>query len=299
MLGIPVAAGRELRENDTADSLAGDFGLPVALKPRRSYLLSRESFESRGQVAIVRTSAELAAGLAGIQDRSGYIVEQYFQGVGVGVSVLANEGRVIQAFQHRRLREGRSGSSSRVSEPLNHDLLKACQSMCRHTNLTGICMFEFRYNPATQSWVLLEANARFWGSLPLPLSLGVDCPRLLYELLVLKTEQPQVVYPVGIRARNFALDGRNLLAEVPRRVHNVGSWLSGVADFLAQPLRWLAGTERSDTFVGDDLKPALAECGRLVRSAVPRIAAALRSQHKAVERQPRRHRRSLRHLGTQ
>jgi hypothetical protein len=104
---------------------------------------------------------------------------------------------------------------------------------------------------------------------------------------------------VGIRARNFALDGRNLLAEIPQlRVHNIGSWLSDIADFLAQPLRWLAGTEKSDTFVGDDLTPALAECGRLVRSAAPRIAAALRSQPKPVERQPRQHRRSLRHLGT-
>jgi predicted ATP-grasp superfamily ATP-dependent carboligase len=220
--------------------------------------------------------------------------------VGVGVSVLANAGRVIQAFQHRRLREGRSGSSSRISEPVNRDLLKACQSICRHTNLTGICMFEFRYKVAAQDWVLLEANARFWGSLPLPLSLGVDFPRLLYDLLVSKTEHPQRVYPAGIRARNFALDGRNLVAEITRlRVHNVGSWLSNIADFLAQPLRWVAGTERSDTFVGDDLKPALAECAGLVRSAAPRIAAVLRSQHKPVERQPHQHRQSLPHLGTQ
>ena len=299
MLGIPVAVGRELRENDTAERLADDFGLPVALKPRRSYTLSRESFGSRGQVTIVQTLSELVTCLEGIQDRSGYIVEQYFHGVGVGVSVLANEGRIIQAFQHRRLREGRSGSSCRVSELLNHHLLKACQTICRHSSLTGICMFEFRYNPATEDWVLLEANARFWGSLPLPLSLGVDFPRLLYELFVSKTEQPQRFYPVGIRARNFALDGRNLLAEIPRlRLHSVGSWLSSVADFLAQPLRWLAGTERSDTFVGDDLKPALAECGRLVRSAAPRIAAAVRSEQKPVERQPRQHRRFLRHLGT-
>src|SRR5688572_31670432 len=90
MLGIPVAAGRELQQNDTADSLVGDFGLPLALKPRRSYSLSRESYSSRAQVVIAHTGSDLAARIAAIQDRSGYIVEQYFQGVGVGVSVLAN-----------------------------------------------------------------------------------------------------------------------------------------------------------------------------------------------------------------
>ena len=71
-------------------------------------------------------------------------------------------------------------------------------------------MFEFRYNPVTADWVLLEVNARFWGSLPLPLSLGVDFPRFLYELMARNTEVPQVNYSAGIMARNFALDSSNL-----------------------------------------------------------------------------------------
>jgi predicted ATP-grasp superfamily ATP-dependent carboligase len=271
-LGIPVAAGRELQPGDTADILIRDFGLPLALKPRRSYWLSRESYDSRGQVAIIRTASDLAARLAAVQDRSRYIVERHFHGVGVGVSVLASTGRITHAFQHRRLREGRSGSSSRISEHVDRDLLHACEAICRHTGLSGVGMFEFRCNPATRDWVLLEVNARFWGSLPLALSLGVDFPRFLYDLLVLKTERPLVAYPAGIKARNFALDGRNLLADIPRLdVQDLGRWLSDVADFLAQPIRWMTGTERSDTFVRDDLKPALLECARLLRSGARRL----------------------------
>ena len=196
--------------------------------------------------------------------------------MGVGVSVLANQGRIIQAFQHRRLREGRSGSSCRVSEPVNSGMLSACQAICESTRLTGVCMFEFRYNPVTADWVLLEVNARFWGSLPLPLSLGVDFPRFLYELMVRNTEVPQVNYSAGIMARNFALDGRNLLADAPKlRAPEFGRWLSDVADFLTQPMRWLAGTERSDTFVKDDFMPAFLECVRLVRSGTSRLSPRL------------------------
>ena len=48
------------------------------------------------------------------------IWQSYFAGVGVGVSVLARNGEILHAFQHRRLREGRGGSSSyRVSEQVD------------------------------------------------------------------------------------------------------------------------------------------------------------------------------------
>ena len=192
------------------------------------------------------------------------------------MSVLANQGRIIQAFQHRRLREGRSGSSCRISEPVNFGMLAACQAICEKTRLTGVCMFEFRYNPVMAAWVLLEVNARFWGSLPLPLSLGVDFPQFLYELMVRNTEVPQVNYSAGIMARNFALDGRNLLADTPQlRAPEFRRWLSDIADFLTQPMRWLAGTERSDTFVKDDLAPAFLECIRLVGSGTTRLSPRL------------------------
>src|SRR5882724_6339571 len=35
--GVPVAPGRALRPDDTAHGIVGEFGLPLLLKPRRSY----------------------------------------------------------------------------------------------------------------------------------------------------------------------------------------------------------------------------------------------------------------------
>ena len=43
-------------------------------------------------------------------------------------------------------------------------------------------MAEFKVNPRTGGWVLIEINGRFWGSLPLTIAAGADFPRYLYEL---------------------------------------------------------------------------------------------------------------------
>jgi predicted ATP-grasp superfamily ATP-dependent carboligase len=265
-LGIPVTPGTRLKVADTARSLSGRFGFPLVIKPARSYSLDR--LDAWGKVHIVSSEAELDHLLHTIDEPECYLVEQYFEGAGVGVSVLSDRGRVLNAFQHRRLREGWGGSSShRISEQLNPELLAACEDIAAATQLTGVCMFEFRYNMQSKHWILLETNARFWGSSPLPISLGIDFPRYLYDLLVHGSTHPQVLYPVGITSRNIVLDVHNLVADLKRRKGRAtGTLLHALASFVVQPLLWMSGRERSDSFVRDDLSPAFAECGQLFRT---------------------------------
>ncbi len=70
-----------------------------------------------------------------------------------------------------------------------------------------------------------------------------------------------------MRARNLVLDGFNLLS-APRHMRRgeLPGWIADVADYLAQPLRWAMGRERSDTFVRDNPRPALWECALLCKS---------------------------------
>jgi predicted ATP-grasp superfamily ATP-dependent carboligase len=262
-LGVPITAGEVLGSADTASGLIARYGLPLVIKPARSYSLDR--LDAWGKVHIAETAAELERVLAQITERERYLVEQYFDGVGTGVSVLAREGRILNAFQHRRLREGWGGSSShRISEPIDPDLLHACKEIANFTALTGVCMFEFRFNLDTKRWILLETNARFWGSLPLPISLGVDFPRYLYDLFVHYQVHPQVPYQEGAMSRNVTLDALNLISDFRRRKRGeLGSWLSAAASFVTQPVRWATGKERSDSFVWDDLLPAFSECAQL------------------------------------
>jgi predicted ATP-grasp superfamily ATP-dependent carboligase len=81
---------------------------------------------------------------------------------------------------------------------------------------TGLAMFEFKVN-ASGNWILLEVNARPWGSMPLPVALGVDFPYRWYRLLTAGEEEPAVAYRTGVYGRNLLPDLRNSLIEAEAR----------------------------------------------------------------------------------
>jgi predicted ATP-grasp superfamily ATP-dependent carboligase len=275
-LGVPVAPGEVLTAGRTAAELVARYGLPLVVKPRRSFSLDK--LDTWGRVHIVEDAASLDRLLAEIAVPEEMLVEGFFKnGEGVGVSVLAERGEVRLAFQHRRLREGWGGSSSyRASEPLDPEMLAACRGLARRVGLHGVCMFEFRRG-ADGRFILIETNARFWGSCPLPVSLGVDFPAALYDLLMHERAPAQPAYPAGVRSRNLVLDGANLLRTLrsPRAI-GFAARLAALGGFLLQPAGWLTGAERSDSFVADDPAPGFAEIARLLARRGEAFAGAER-----------------------
>lgn len=269
-LGIPVAAGRILHSGCTVAELAAMPGLPLYLKPRKSY--EAGSLGERGSVMRIDDEAALARALAQITDPTGWIAEAAIPGFGVGYSVLARAGTVTHAFQHRRLREADAGGSSlRMSEAPDPELGRAVAAMVARLNFSGVCMFEFRRMP-DGAHVLLEANARFWGSLPLPLALGVDFPLYLYDQLVHDVTHPPVDYRCGMSARNLLHDARNVAREAVAG-KGIAEAMKNLAQLTAHPLLALSGKEYSDTLVRDDLRPGLIEIAGAGRMAFDRWRA--------------------------
>ncbi len=148
------------------------------------------------------------------------LVEQYFLGNGLGVSVLAVEGEVHAAFAHTRVAEPQSGggSSYRVSAPLDPELLRQTACLCRESKLTGVAMFEYRRNAEGQT-ILLEVNCRFWGSLPLAQFAGVDFPFLFSRYLLKKQlpNSPITDYRENVTARAMTAD----LYEIKRKFESI------------------------------------------------------------------------------
>jgi predicted ATP-grasp superfamily ATP-dependent carboligase/protein-tyrosine-phosphatase len=179
--GVEVARGRLLGGGEKAEALAEELGLPLVLKPRASYALG--DIATKRSARVVRDPAELDRQLrSGLWD--GCVAESFFPGVGVGLSVLANEGRILFAYQHRRLYESSEtgASTKRVSEPADPALLAAAQPLAAAARLDGVAMFEFRVDRGSGRHVLLEVNPRFWGSLPLAVAAGADFPALWWDL---------------------------------------------------------------------------------------------------------------------
>jgi predicted ATP-grasp superfamily ATP-dependent carboligase len=211
--GVPVAAGRLLRPNDTAEGLIAELGTPVVLKPRKSYSL--KTLAARGKVQVAGEIGKLQRLMSQSHPQE-TVVEQFFPGQGLGVSVLASRGRILQAFEHHRVHETAGASYYRVSAPLTPDLAHACEAIMAALSYSGLAMFEFKRN-LKGDWVLLEVNARPWGSMPLPVALGVDFPYRWYRLLTAGEETPPVSYRSGVYGRNLLRDLQASRAEAEAR----------------------------------------------------------------------------------
>jgi protein-tyrosine-phosphatase len=261
-LGIPIADGILFAPGDDADGAIERIGLPMVLKPTCSYRL--DNLQVRDNVFVAFTRQDALERLSAANQRQ-ILLESYFEGVSVGVSALAENGDTLRLFQHIRVHPLKSGSSAyRKSEALDERLANACKALIRQLHYTGLVMCEFRMNPKSREWILLECNARPWGSLPLPVALGVNFPFWWMRLLLEGRRPEDGTYPVGRFARNLTGDVHFLLQQWTlhrgqwlKRLRISGSWFGGL-------LRPLAGREFNDTFVVDDPTPAFDEFKTLI-----------------------------------
>jgi len=265
---VPVAPGRMLKVRDTVDSIAADIGLPVVIKQPMSYALPE--LYVRTSTRIIQDREALAKWLASHETGSEPILlEQMFPGFGLGVSVLCNRGEILQAFEHHRAHELDGSSYYRKSAPLDAERLAAVARMAKASDYTGLAMFEFKVDPATNRWILIEVNARPWGSLPLPVSIGVDFPYRLYRLLAHGEPTPPHDYPAGRYCRNFLLDMYQAKSGAGLLLHRPGRLLSHCTAWAWSFHRILLGREHHDTLVMDDKGPGLAELRELVGARLP------------------------------
>jgi len=257
-MGVPVAKGRLLLATDTVDGLLDYLTLPIIAKQRQSY--SWPELYVRTSVKIISSRSELDSFLCSLDKGSSHIFfEEMFPGRGLGVSVLCRQGVVLQAFEHHRVHELSGSSYYRKSAPLDAGRLAAVASMVKAVAYTGVAMFEFKLNEASGDWILLEVNARPWGSLPLPVAAGVDFPYLLYQMVVKNEVPPQRTYKSRIYGRNLIPDLWQLRAQLQSLSPRRGSQIAHFIGWMSEFGRVLIGREHLDAMVLDDMRPGWVE----------------------------------------
>ena len=287
--GVPVCPGRPLVPGEAAAGLIDAFGLPLVLKPAQSsdpadVAGKRPARILRGEAAL---EAALAEGLEG-----DWVVESFFAGTGVGVSVLASEGEILAAIQHRRLQEeNETGPSTRrITEKPTARLLAWTRDLVRATGLTGVALFEYRWNPGEDSYVLLEVNPRFWGSLPLAVEAGADFPAMLHDLHLGGVPARRFDYAAGRTKADLWGEYCRLRDEVEGAGSLTLRCVRAVAA-IAQLVR-LARPSAFDSWAQDDPAPFYAErrglLQRLGEAAAKRVPRPALLRVRRVRRRLRR-----------
>jgi len=184
--------------------LAPELEYPVVLKPRRSRLQVAGRIET-GTVRYVHSAAELVPAWVASDARIPMpLIQERIAGFGMGLFLLAAQGRILASFAHRRRREKPpAGGVSVLSESiaLPGELVDPAARLLSALEWTGVCMLEFKVGDRDRVPRLMELNPRFWGSLALPLYAGVDFPWLLYQLASGSAPAPPVAYRIGVKSR--------------------------------------------------------------------------------------------------
>ena len=264
-LGIPVPSSHAVRRGESLDEVLAAVTPPVFVKPSKTARASNvleKSFAYR--VEDVQALRGYVEHLLTIEPE--VLIEPIVEGIGVGVELIAADGRVLSALQHQRIHETSGyGSTYRMTVPLTPHLLEAAAALVRELAYTGVAMVEFRVDPDTQRWVLLEVNGRFWGSLPLAVGAGADFPFWLYRMRVEGLRSFPRRYQVGVRSRNLDADLRwtrraflRVRPSFPPAYEDELGWAVNMLPrgrILAHALRGLVGLDRTDTRASDDPAP--------------------------------------------
>ncbi|GGF65619.1 arsenate reductase/protein-tyrosine-phosphatase family protein [Alteromonas lipolytica] len=271
---VRVARGELIYLADNSyEDLSRDFTDKFVIKPTESF--NEDKLSSRNKVAIISNRNEYDhyikhADVKGQQ----FLVEEYFSGTGEGVSLFACKGKVQFLFAHTRVNEPRSGggSSYRKAIPVDPGMAQACIAICEKTRYDGVGMFEFKKNYVTDEWILIEVNARFWGSLPLAIHAGIDFPRYYAQYLLgdyTLRDTPSANYNLNAYARSFTSDIYDTRAEMQFLAKNDGQ-LSSITNTLKRLASFarVITNEKIDSYSKQDPAPFREEFKQLLNATV-------------------------------
>lgn len=275
-LGIPTPRMAVVSTPDQSVAAAAGMGWPIVVKPQRSRVYQEGSPTAALAVAYARDEAELATAVARLEGRCDALLQEYWAGEGHGVELLADAGRVVAAFQHRRIREvplTGGASAFRESVPLDPQLYEYAARLLADLDWTGLAMVEFKVGDGGAR--LMEMNGRIWGSLPLAVQSGVDFPHRL-AALTMGDPDSGVARPPGYR---LGVRGHNLELEL--------TWIASVlAKSRRGPVRMpprrqafvaladlLDPRTRFDLQSREDPGPGLAELVKIARKPFRKLAA--------------------------
>jgi predicted ATP-grasp superfamily ATP-dependent carboligase len=292
-LGVPVPTTVKGRTLEEVLAHAMPLTFPVAIKPRGHRLYAATAHSANFKVRYARSLNELQQILRSIEaDISHVLVQECVSGIGVCVGAIADHGIPLAMLAYRRLRElPLTGGVSVVRQTIAlHELLRQyVTALLNEIKWHGVAMVEFKYDPTTHSYYLMEINGRFQASTALIMDAGLNFPYLVVSLHLYGKIDGPTVYRVGIRERWLrgdlqALYGYLVGADMEPMRKNPLCRLPPKSVAIQNFLRDFRPGTRYDEFKLHDWKPAALECYALARMISSWITGALTNRARRAQR---------------
>lgn len=218
-LGIETPATVQVKSLQEGERIAGSIRYPVVLKWSNPHAvfdrLSREGLDLV-KAEYAHDQAELVAVLSRYSPVGTFpLIQEYAPGYGMGQMFLFVNGQALLAFQHRRVHEfPPEGGISTICEsvPLaeHADCRSRSVALLESLAWEGVAMVEYRHDPTTGRYVLMEINGRFWGSQPLAYHAGAHFA-WAWVASQLGQSLPSAGYRGGIRCCYMVPEMRRLM----------------------------------------------------------------------------------------
>ena len=292
--GIPIPRTQFVQGLVGLRQIAERVEYPAVVKPARSRIRTAEGWVTTS-VHHVRSEGDLWR----LYERTDYLashpslIQERVTGSGFGLFVLFDHGELLTVFAHKRLRERPpSGGVSVLCESMAADprLREDAVRLLGPLGWHGVAMLEYKQDAATGNRFLIEVNGRFWGSLQLAVSSGVDFPYLSYLLALGRRPEVPSAYRLGVKNRWLLGDVDHLLLRLFKTDRDL-CLLPAAPSRLRTVVEWAKCTRPGvhDQVVSvDDPGPFLYEARQYARSLA--ASAASRAHSGLDGSRPRRRR---------
>ena len=255
-LRIPVPETTLVSSVEDLRRTAIELGYPAVVKDRFS-VRWKANRAVMGSVSYAYSKEDLQQKVElRLKEAADVLIQEFVQGGGIGFSCLAAEENICLPFMWSRVREidpRGSGSSAQQSIPMMAEVHEASSALVRRAGLQGICMVEFKRPHNGAPLVLMEINARPWGSLQLPISCGIDYPLLWLDWLLTGKLPPSAIdYKNGVTCRRLVSE----LTHLEHAFHGTPSgWPVPYPGFFRTLLKlsvpWYPGMRYADVWFSD------------------------------------------------
>lgn len=250
-LGISVPDNWQPAANEDHAARAAALTYPVAIKwadPNAVQTALDGAGVMLEKVEYAADAAKLTAILSRYDPVGRYpLVQTYCPRYGLGQMLHMANGKATLRFQHRRLREfPPSGgvSSFCASVPLEQHAaqMERSEALLAALGWEGPAMVEYRFDPETGTYWLMEVNGRFWGSIPLAWHCGAHFAWETYRCGVLNERGPGEAASKQRRARYVTPDAKRTVLVLRDRTLPLGKRFAALGrsclDFLDPRVRY-------------------------------------------------------------